>query len=106
MLKGVQLQTSTYRSAANDGFSGIWSLGERIVAFGLLSTSNERQFFSLIIVCQAERRRKRRRYAEGDTYMYLPPRKNETHRHYVRCVIGLGRAGWLGPGQVHVPKSC
>lgn len=81
VLKGVQLQTSTYRSTASDGVSGIWSLRERIVAFGLLSTSNERQSFSLITVCQAGRRRKRRRYAEGDTYMYLPPRKNETHRH-------------------------
>lgn len=106
VLKGVQLQRSTYRSTASDGVSGIWSQRENCSLFGLLSTSNERQFFSLIIVCQAGRRRKRRRYAEGDTYMYLPPRKNETHRHYVRCVIGLGRAGWLGPGQVHVPKSC
>lgn len=111
-VKGVQLQTSTYRSAASDGFSGIWSLRERIVAFGLLSTSNERQFFSLIVVYQAGRRRKRRKrrrgYAEGDTYMYLPPRKNETHRHtptYVPRIIGLGRAGWLGPGQVHVPNE-
>lgn len=42
---------------------------------------------------------------EIHTCTYLPPRKNETHRHYVRCVIGLGRAGWLGPGQVHVPNE-
>jgi len=72
VLREYKLQTSTYRSAASDGVSGIWSPRERIVAFGLLSTSNERQFFSLIVVCQAERRRKGRRYAEGDTYMSLP----------------------------------
>lgn len=73
-VKGVQLQTSTYRSAASDGFSGIWSLRERIVAFGLLSTSNERQFFSLIIVCQAGRRRKRRKRREvcGGGYIHVP----------------------------------
>lgn len=42
------------------------------------------------------------------TYL-LPPRKNETHRHtptYVLpCVMGLGLAGWLGPGPGHVPNE-
>lgn len=28
VLKGVQLQTSTYRSTASDGVSGIWSMRE------------------------------------------------------------------------------
>lgn len=46
-VKGVQLQTSTHRSAASDGFSGIWSLRERIVAFLGYCRRRMRDSFSL-----------------------------------------------------------
>lgn len=103
VLKGVQLQTSTYRSAASDGFSGLWSLRERIVAFLGYCRRRMRDDSVFFDHCLSGREKKEKEEEEGGmrreiyTCTYLLGRMGHTVTHlrpYVPCVIGLG-SGWL-----------
>lgn len=76
MLKGVQLQTSTYRSTASDGFSGIWSLGERMVAFSGYCRRRMRDDSFLLDHCLSGMEKKEKEEEEeevcGGRYIHVP----------------------------------
>lgn len=72
MLREYKLQTSTYRSAASDGVSGIWSLRERIVAFLGYCRRRMRDDGVFFDHCLSDREKKEKEEVCGGGYIHVP----------------------------------